>query len=253
MQRLLGAVTGAVLIAAIATGVVFALNYEGEDFCQDSPAWPNGTYLGQMHPYHSDFYRAYAELRGWDPCTTWADDQRTSAVRGLSELGYRVSEPIDPTLAHARQLVRQALITIAESSDDTEQFLWITDRAFSRLVHITFGTPTREQAFAQYQTLPHRIVIADRFRGERPEALATLLAHEFVHAATPHSGTHSAEDCYGEERFAFQIAAWVWWALGPLLEQSELEQGFFTRDDVGEPSFEEWLQGQYADSCGQLP
>ena len=250
MQRLLGAVTGAVLIAAIATGVVFALNYEGEDFCQDSPAWPNGTYLGQMHPYHSDFYRGYAERRGWDPCTTWADDQRTSAVRGLSELGYRVSEPIDPTLAHARQLVRQALIAI---TDDSELFLWITDRAFSRLVHITFGTPTTEGALGEYEPLPHRIVIADRFRGERPEALAYLLAHEFVHAATPHSGEQSAEACYGEERFAYQIAAWVWFALGPFLEQSELELRFLTLDEVREPDFEEWLQGKYADSCGQLP
>ena len=73
--------------------MVFALNYEGEDFCQDSPAWPNGTYLGQMHPYHSDFYRGYAERRGWDPCETWATDQRNSAIRGLRELGYTVTAP----------------------------------------------------------------------------------------------------------------------------------------------------------------
>ena len=71
---------------------VLALNYEGEDFCQDSPAWPDGTYLGQMHPYHSDFYRGYAERRGWDPCATWATDQRNSAIRGLRELGYTVQE-----------------------------------------------------------------------------------------------------------------------------------------------------------------
>ena len=58
-----------------------------------SPAWPNGTYLGQMHPYHSDFYRGYAERRGWDPCTTWATDQRNSAIRGLRELGYTVIAP----------------------------------------------------------------------------------------------------------------------------------------------------------------
>ena len=96
MRRLLWAFTGAVLIAAIATGVVFALNYEGEDFCQDSPAWPNGTYLGQMHPYHSDFYRGYAERRGWDPCTTWADDQRNSAIKGLRTLGYAVTVPGAP-------------------------------------------------------------------------------------------------------------------------------------------------------------
>lgn len=75
MRRALLTLTAVLTLAALTTGLVFALNYEGENFCQDSPAWPNGTYLGQMHPYHSDFYRGYAERRGWDPCTTWATDQ----------------------------------------------------------------------------------------------------------------------------------------------------------------------------------
>ena len=79
-------VNAAVMLApaALTTGVWFALKYEAEDFCQDAPAWPGGTYLGQIHPYHSDFYRAFAERRGRDPCTTWADDQRNSAARGLA-------------------------------------------------------------------------------------------------------------------------------------------------------------------------
>ncbi|MDE2990064.1 MAG: hypothetical protein OXU21_03215 [Chloroflexota bacterium] len=77
----------------LSASVVLALNYEGEDFCQEHPAWPNGTYLGQMHPLHSDFYRGYAERRGWDPCTTWANDQRNSAIKGLQALGYTVTDP----------------------------------------------------------------------------------------------------------------------------------------------------------------
>ena len=93
MRRIIVPLATAALLAVVATGVVLALNYEGEDFCQGSPAWPNGTYLGQMHPYHSDFYRGYAERRGWDPCTTWATDQRNSAIRGLRELGYTVVPP----------------------------------------------------------------------------------------------------------------------------------------------------------------
>ena len=68
-------------------------NYDGENYCRYAPAWPNGTYLGQMHPYHSEFYTRYAERRGWDPCQTWADDQRASAIRGLRELGYAVYKP----------------------------------------------------------------------------------------------------------------------------------------------------------------
>ena len=93
MRRILLALGAASIAVAVTVGVVFAQNYEGEDFCQDTPSWPNGTYLGQMHPYHSDFYRGYAERRGWDPCVTWAQDQRNSAIRGIRELGYTVTEP----------------------------------------------------------------------------------------------------------------------------------------------------------------
>ncbi|MCY3782544.1 MAG: hypothetical protein OXG79_02030 [Chloroflexi bacterium] len=93
MRRIVVPLAIAGLMAVLTAGVVLALNYEGEDFCQDSPAWPNGTYLGQMHPYHSDFYRGFAERRGWDPCVTWATDQRNSAIRGLRELGYTVTAP----------------------------------------------------------------------------------------------------------------------------------------------------------------
>jgi len=93
MRRFLGALVCAGIVAAISAGVAAAQNYEGEDFCQDTPSWPNGTYLGQMHPYHVDFYRGYAERRGWDTCVTWAQDQRNSAIRGIRELGYTVTEP----------------------------------------------------------------------------------------------------------------------------------------------------------------
>jgi len=64
-----------------------AEEYEGASFCRHSPAWPNGTYLGQMHPHHVDFYVRFAEKRGWDPCTTWANDQRRSAIEGLRRTG----------------------------------------------------------------------------------------------------------------------------------------------------------------------
>ena len=79
--------------AADANGAVPAENYPGENYCRDVPAWPNGAYLGQMHPYHSEFYTRYADKRDWDPCATWAADQRRSAIRGLRELGYTVLEP----------------------------------------------------------------------------------------------------------------------------------------------------------------
>ena len=43
MRRLFWALAGAGIIAAITAGLVFAQNYEGEEFCQDTPSWPNGT------------------------------------------------------------------------------------------------------------------------------------------------------------------------------------------------------------------
>ena len=101
MRRMLWTLVGIGLLAGLSTGVVLALNYEGEDFCEHAKAWPGGTYLGQMHPYHSNFYRGYAERRGWDPCVTWATDQRNSAIRGLRELGYTVTASGAPAVAQA--------------------------------------------------------------------------------------------------------------------------------------------------------
>ena len=92
------AIVGTAVLTAITTGLVLAggLNYDGEWFCAETPAWPGGTYLGQMHPFHSDFYTGYAERRGWDPCETWAADQRNSAINGLRTLGYAVTVPGAP-------------------------------------------------------------------------------------------------------------------------------------------------------------
>jgi len=40
---MLATVAVALALAALTTGVVVALNYEGEDVCQDAPAWPHGS------------------------------------------------------------------------------------------------------------------------------------------------------------------------------------------------------------------
>lgn len=98
MKLLVRSVVVATIAIGVFLGAVSAIEeeYEGASFCRDYPAWPNGTYLGQMHPYHSSFYTGYAERRGWNPCETWANDQRNSAIRGLRELGYTVTEPDAP-------------------------------------------------------------------------------------------------------------------------------------------------------------
>ena len=92
----------AAVLLSLGVGLVVAQNeaYEGESFCRLAPAWPGGSYLGQMHPYHVDFYTDYAAKRNWDPCQTWAAEQRDSAIRGLRELGYAVYIPTpEPTPA----------------------------------------------------------------------------------------------------------------------------------------------------------
>ena len=90
MRLLLRSSAVAIIAVGIFLGAVGAVEeeYEGASYCRDYLAWPGGSYLGQMHPYHSDFYTRFAERRGWNPCETWAADQRNSAIRGLGELGY---------------------------------------------------------------------------------------------------------------------------------------------------------------------
>ena len=81
-------------VAIIAAGIFLSSasaveeDFPGASYCRGYPAWPNGPYLGQMHPYHWFFYERFAERRGLDPCVTWANDQRISAIRGLRQLGY---------------------------------------------------------------------------------------------------------------------------------------------------------------------
>ena len=142
MGRTLAGIVVAIAFVAITTGVVLALNYEGEDFCQDTPAWPNGTYLGQMHPYHSDFYRGYAERRGWNPCTTWAQDQRNSAIRGLRELGYIVVEPlVVPPVGPVEGTTPTPEPPAAEEPNwaYTEEYDEITGKTISTALHRTLA------------------------------------------------------------------------------------------------------------------
>lgn len=83
-----------ILVLVLTTGgVVFTLNYEGEEFCQDTTAWPDTPFLGQMHPYHVTHYSQHAASIGVEPCEGYALDQRYGAVRGLRELGYTVFGP----------------------------------------------------------------------------------------------------------------------------------------------------------------
>ena len=93
VERPVAAAAVALALLVVFAGAAWALNYDGEEFCQEHPAWPGGTYLGHMHPFHVEFYKRHAQSLGIDPCPTWAADQRNSAIKGLRELGYTVSPP----------------------------------------------------------------------------------------------------------------------------------------------------------------
>ncbi len=97
-RRFVAAVIAAIvlaLLAGVAIGTVTAQeeNYEGESTCEGFSAWPGGSHLSQMHPFHFDFYFGYAERRDWYPCAAWAADQMRSAIRGLRAAGFTVEEP----------------------------------------------------------------------------------------------------------------------------------------------------------------
>lgn len=95
MRVFVRSATVAAIAAAIFLGSASAVEEDrrGLFYCQDTPAWPNGTYLGQLHPRRVDVYARYAETLELDPCQTWADSQRHAAVRGLRELGHTLWTP----------------------------------------------------------------------------------------------------------------------------------------------------------------
>ena len=77
------------------TGVASGFHFDGEEYCADHQAWPNGSWLGQFHPWHQQHY---INVFGREAaCPNWASDQRNSAIAGLRELGYTVTAPATVT------------------------------------------------------------------------------------------------------------------------------------------------------------
>ena len=93
MGKRWAALVAALVVSMVTGGIVLAASYDGEDTCRDVKAWPGGSYLGQMHPFHVAFYTDYANTAGFERCQFWALEQRYSAVRGLRELGYTIFGP----------------------------------------------------------------------------------------------------------------------------------------------------------------
>lgn len=92
-RKIWGAIAAATLVIAISAAAVIATEarYEGEEYCIEHQAWPNGSWLGQFHPWHQQHYINVFGLEA--ACPAWAGDQRNSAIGGLRQLGYSVREP----------------------------------------------------------------------------------------------------------------------------------------------------------------
>lgn len=95
MRRLFQMISAAMLAVGLNVGIVVAQdeNYPGESDCAYFTAWPGGSHLSQMHPYHVRSYEGYAASKGWNACVAWARDQMNSAINGLRAVGYSLTTP----------------------------------------------------------------------------------------------------------------------------------------------------------------
>ena len=269
-RRLLTVGLVAVTLIGLDVGLTVAQdqNYEGEHFCRWAPAWPNGTYLGQMHPYHSSFYTGYAERRGWDPCITWANDQRNSAVRGLRELGYTVIAPrpvpvptatpapvpvaaprIDPDLQPAWDLYISIVTAWNEGLSPENQRLGqlFVSGARAQTVRIVWAN-LPDLVSGRYSRAVHTIEIDESLLFERRSAVTAVLAHEMVHAVA--EPAKNLEECFGWERIAFTLQAVVWWDTDYPSTDTDLER-WLTRlvDVIDTDEFTTWLNDAYSHQC----
>ena len=94
--RLRWMIAAVIVMLLLSSGAVIAattFHFDGEEYCAEHQAWPNGSWLGQFHPWHQQHYKnVFGEEAA---CPNWAIDQRNSAIAGLRALGFTVSEPRD--------------------------------------------------------------------------------------------------------------------------------------------------------------
>ena len=98
-----------------------------------------------------------------------------------------------------------------------------TDAPRGQSVRIAWGA-LPDTTLARYWRADHRITIRQDLRGERVESLATLLAHELVHAVIIDKEPPGFQGCLWGEIMAHSAVAWLWHELGPLTPRSALER-----------------------------
>ena len=143
------------LLAAF--GTVYALSYDGESYCRDHPAWPNGTYLGQMHRQHIDHYvKHFGEARA---CERWAEDQEKSAVEGLRRKGYQVVQ-LEDEVPYAHNCGDQQAIPVKWKITHSRRYTYlIIDFVIGNYDgHIDTLDPTTNR----FRTIPFTLDVKDK-------------------------------------------------------------------------------------------
>ena len=196
MRRRILAPLLALILALTTGGVVFAVNYFGEDFCRDAKAWPGGSYLGQMHPFHVEIYSAHAGATGQDPCGLWALDQRYSAVRGLRELGYTVFGPGEFAWPESPPLISVA-------PDDLVYREISGYGASSGTMHLLRGVHTINSEFSGWHAGPVQIVM------HRPDGTSVVVQDGLRQYSDP---LHIEVERAGSYHFSVQTEGpWRMW------------------------------------------
>lgn len=91
-------------------------------------------------------------------------------------------------------------------------------------VRVRWSTSLDDGVFGDYSPSLHLIRIDEKYRGERPELLAALLAHEFHHATSTIPRPRTYTTCIEDEMWATLYEESVWNAFD-LTPQTDAERG----------------------------
>ncbi|MDE2868706.1 MAG: hypothetical protein OXR64_04420 [Chloroflexota bacterium] len=121
---------------------------------------------------------------------------------------------VDPTLRPAWDVLRR--------SDAGSQLIRLPGN--EAVVEIDWAADLPGTALAGWAPNIGLIGISPSLRGERPEVLAAIIAHEFWHAVSPIPDESGFDNCVADEVRAFITQAAVWQDISPGTLRTALEQ-----------------------------
>ena len=97
---------------------------------------------------------------------------------------------------------------------------------------VRVGEAGGARTFAAYNPRTHVIEIRPFMLSERPEAIATSLAHELWHAISPTPWPRDFSACVADEVWAFIMQSAVWAEIRPDYPWTNIERQFQTTAEV---------------------